>query len=327
MTINDRVYGDQEVNDQVLLDLLGSKPLVRIQKINQAGASSYALKWQNITRYEHCVGVMLLLKMFGASLEEQIAGLLHDVPHTAFSHTIDHVFESEDHTYHEKFLEKIVLNSEIPSILKKHGFDIGKILDIKSYSLLEKEIPDLCADRIDYFLRHLKADPRFKDVDTGVYLEHLKVWENEFALDDKKVAYDYTQNYLKANKLSWASAYEIGAFMLMAQSIKIALERGIIEEKDLFLNDRELYEKLTSSANSEIMKRLKLLNHSLKVTEDSSNYQLEVRGKLRFIDPKVIEDRQVKRVSEIYPEFKQFLENYKKTITAGYKIRIEGLQV
>jgi HD superfamily phosphohydrolase len=34
---------------------------------------------------------MLLVRRLGASLEEQIAALLHDVSHTAFSHVIDSV--------------------------------------------------------------------------------------------------------------------------------------------------------------------------------------------------------------------------------------------
>ena len=50
---------------------------------------------QPITRYEHSVGVMLLARRVGGGLREQVAALLHDVSHTAFSHVIDHVFHDQ----------------------------------------------------------------------------------------------------------------------------------------------------------------------------------------------------------------------------------------
>jgi len=105
MQIHDRVYGEVQIDNPVLIELMHSAPLQRLKRINQAGVAQYVLPRKNITRYEHCVGVMILLKRLGASLEEQIAGLLHDVPHTAFSHVIDFVFASERHDYHENFLE------------------------------------------------------------------------------------------------------------------------------------------------------------------------------------------------------------------------------
>ncbi len=38
---------------------------------------------------------MMLVNRLGGSLEEQIAALLHDVSHTAFSHVIDYVLEQK----------------------------------------------------------------------------------------------------------------------------------------------------------------------------------------------------------------------------------------
>jgi len=83
---------------------------------------------------------MLLLKKLGASLEEQIAGLLHDIPHTAFSHTIDFVFPNKDHNFHERFHEKIIKESEIPEILERYGFVLERLLNEHNFPLLEKKL-------------------------------------------------------------------------------------------------------------------------------------------------------------------------------------------
>lgn len=103
MIISDVLYGEFEV-DVVLEELILSKPMQRLKGIHQAGASYLMNEKWNVTRFDHSVGVMLLVKKLGGSVEEQIAGLLHDVSHTAFSHVIDYVFDNEDESYHEEIL-------------------------------------------------------------------------------------------------------------------------------------------------------------------------------------------------------------------------------
>ena len=157
MEIIDRVYGRQEIRETVLIELVRSRPLARLKGINQAGVSKYLNLRKDVTRFEHSVGVMLLLRKFQASIVEQIAGLLHDVPHTAFSHVADFVHINEHHEFHELFHEQVIAASEIPQILKKHGIP-ELVIHPEKFSLLEQKIPDLCADRIDYALRDFMAE-------------------------------------------------------------------------------------------------------------------------------------------------------------------------
>ncbi|MFB6294564.1 MAG: HD domain-containing protein, partial [Candidatus Nanohaloarchaea archaeon] len=150
MDVDDPVYGTVNVDDPVLLELMGTGPVQRLQHVNQAGPAALVDE-KPVTRYDHSVGVMLLLRVFDAPLREQVAGLLHDVPHTAFSHVADFVFPNEEHEYHERFMETVIRDSEIPEILEEYGFALDDILDESEFPLLERELPDLCADRIDYF--------------------------------------------------------------------------------------------------------------------------------------------------------------------------------
>ncbi|MDO8627791.1 MAG: HD domain-containing protein, partial [Candidatus Diapherotrites archaeon] len=161
MKFNHAIYGRFEVTEQVLLDLINSKPIQRLKGINQNGVQHLITKIQDFTRFDHSIGVMLLLRRFGASVEEQIAGLLHDVSHTAFSHVGDQVFDNLEHEFHETVKERIVIQSEIPEILEKHGFSVEKALNEKQFGLLERDLPDLCADRLDYSFESILQDLDF----------------------------------------------------------------------------------------------------------------------------------------------------------------------
>lgn len=155
MIILDVLYGEFEV-DQVVEELISSKSMQRLKGIHQAGASYLMNEKWNVTRFDHSVGVMLLVKKLGGSVEEQIASLLHDVSHTAFSHVIDYVFHNEDESYHEEIFSSVVKNSEIPAILAKYGYNYEDILlDDSKWTLLERSAPELCADRVDYTLRDM----------------------------------------------------------------------------------------------------------------------------------------------------------------------------
>ena len=155
MIISDVIYGEFKV-DKVLEELILSKPVQRLKGVHQAGASYLMNEKWNVTRFDHSVGAMLLIKKLGGSVEEQIAGLLHDVSHTAFSHVIDYVFDNENESYHEEIFSAVVKNSEIPAILSKHGYNYEDILlDDSKWTLLERSAPELCADRVDYTLRDM----------------------------------------------------------------------------------------------------------------------------------------------------------------------------
>lgn len=322
MEIKDIVYGNIKINDKVLIELIKSKPIQRLKGIKQAGATPYAIKNRNTTRYEHSIGVMLLLKKLNASLEEQIAGLMHDIPHTAFSHVVDFVFLDKKHEFHEKFHKQIINNSEIPFILKKHGLNIKRLTNEDNFPLLEKNLPDLCADRIDYTLRDMVVySGRSKMVD--VYLSSFIVKNNEIIIKDGPAARSFAEYYLKADELLWSNPLEVALYQILADAIKIGLKEKIISKKDLFQDDDFVYGKLKSSKNKEISKKLSMLNPNIRLIEDSNDYHFYTKNKLRYIDPKFLDaNGSIRRVSEIYPKFKEILEKHRKRMERGYFVKI-----
>lgn len=97
VVIDDCVYGSCKITEPVLIELLQSPVILRLKGINQLGIPpEYDPTNVFFSRYDHSVGVLVLLKKLGASLEEQVAGLLHDSSHTALSHQIDWVLQTQE---------------------------------------------------------------------------------------------------------------------------------------------------------------------------------------------------------------------------------------
>lgn len=325
MVINDRIYEEFIINEPILLELINSKPLQRLKKVSQHGASQYLFSWKKRTsRFNHSLGVMLLLRKFGASLEEQVAGLLHDVSHTAFSHVIDFVYSSESHDFHEKYMRELILNSEIPKILKRYNILLNKVLNEESFPLLERKIPDLCADRIDYFLRHMHDSGKSLEK-VKKHVENLRVYQNEFILKDKKAALAFATDYLKQNKQYWADPREIAIYKVLAQAIKISLEKKIIDENDLFTTDDQLMVKLKASKNKKILKFINLLTPHFKIKIDQSHYHFHLKTKLRYIDPKILVGQGLMRLSILDKEFKKRLIKHNEKMRKGFYVRVLGL--
>ena len=149
-------YGPVNVEEPVLLELIESPPFQRLKHIHQYGVAYYTTHREEFTRYQHSLGVFALLRTNGCSLEEQMAGLLHDVSHTVFSHVGDWIFNRQNHDVdyqnltHGDYLEK----SGLGDILRKYGYAVDQIQPKQElYPALEQPVPTLCADRIDYNLQ------------------------------------------------------------------------------------------------------------------------------------------------------------------------------
>lgn len=143
MIIKDNIYGEFKIEDAVIIELLKSPSMLRLKNISQYGVPDKYYHLKNYSRYEHSIGVMLLLRKLGATLEEQVAGLIHDISHFAFSHVADWVF-SEGNKGNEDLqntlMEEFIKDGKIASILTRHGLSVDRLLNEDNYPLLEKKI-------------------------------------------------------------------------------------------------------------------------------------------------------------------------------------------
>lgn len=119
MKYQDRICGTIEINEPVVLDLIESQSMQRMKGVDQHGYLEPYFPGTAYSRFEHSLGVFILLKKFGAPLLEQIAGLLHDVSHTVFSHVADYVFgngSGEKQNFQDTCFDEFIEKSEIPEI-------------------------------------------------------------------------------------------------------------------------------------------------------------------------------------------------------------------
>lgn len=318
MIYRDSVYGRVEITEPVLLKLMGSKPLHRLKGVNQTGPTYLFRKAPALTRFGHSVGVMLLLKRLGASLEEQIAGLLHDVSHLAFSHSIDFALREETHDTHEGLKEAFLRESDIPDILAEFGFGVD-VLDETKHGLLERELPDLCADRLDYFYRDMLALGAITRDQIRKNMDSLLVRDGEIIFSDKDSALFFARKYIKANKIWWAEPRIIFDCRIMGEMLKLAMERGYMKMEDMLATDKEMVDRLRASGDREIAELMDILHKGRFKVVDSGPHDYVVKPKVRIADPKVAGQG---RLSSVSPEYKKEMEQARKWFARGALIKI-----
>ncbi len=309
MRINDRVYGKQEITEAVLLDLIESKSLQRLKGVFQFMPPKYYHK-DSFTRYEHSLGVLLLLRKLGAELKEQVAGLLHDTSHTAFSHVIDWaVGDPKKEDYQDKIHLEVIKNSEIPTILTNYGLDYREISQLEKFPLLEREAPDLCADRIDYSLRELKMEG--KKIDK--LLEDLIVRNNEIVFRTFESADRFAKNYINMQKEHWGGKEARLRYRLLAEVLREAIEKKIVSLDSLIHGqDYIITELLERKGNKEILRGLSLLKNKLYLEETDDGTGIFLDKKFRYVDPKFLVNGEVKRLSEDSLEYRKILNREKE---------------
>ncbi|AND06732.1 HD domain-containing protein [Bacillus thuringiensis] len=319
MIISDVLYGEFEV-DQVVEELILSKSVQRLKGIHQAGASYLMNEKWNVTRFEHSVGVMLLVKKLGGSVEEQIAGLLHDVSHTAFSHVIDYVFDNKDESYHEEIFSSVVKNSEMPAILAKHGYNYEDILlDDSKWTLLERSAPELCADRVDYTLRDMYTYGYISLEEVHSFLEDVIAVEKRMVLQSIEMAEWFTETYYKEVIDFFMQPMNIYGNDMLAKTLKVALHKRIIHADDFLLEDDELISKLQQCNDSEVHALLRKVHPNVKVKEDRDDYDLYQKNKVRLIDPPLLREGEVIPASVVSENIRQMSDiAYEKAVRGMY---------
>lgn len=329
MIYTDRIYGSIEISEPVLLELMDSHAMQRLHGVLQHGISGLVGVTRPTSRFEHSLGVLILVRRLGCSLEEQIASLLHDVSHTAFSHVIDYVFGGHDsQNYHEEKKVAYITTTDIPALLEKHGYDWCELLCLEDQEMaarfptLEQPAPALCADRLDYFLRDSYDLGLATIAEIENTLAHLHHNHGRMMLDNPETAMWVGKTYLQADRLSWANFREVGLYELAAQAIRRGLEVGIISTNDLWGTDWPTWKKLHTSSDHKLQALLRLVSPETIFVRDEEQPTFRVSTKLRTVDPDVLINGRTQRLSQLEPEFARLRSAYLAEQAGLWPVRV-----
>lgn len=317
--IHDSIYG-QFFLEEVLVDIINTKAIQRLKNIHQGGASFLVNPKWNVTRFEHSIGVMLLIKSLGGSIEEQIAGLLHDISHTAFSHVVDIVVDSKNEDYHESIFDEVFFSSEVPSVLLKHNIKLESILPLEKWSLLEQPLPNLCADRIDYTLRDLTHYNKINLDEATLFLNSLRIVNGKLCVNSIASAEWFVKAYNLEVIDFFLDPLNAYGYIVLKDILKIALDKKLLQIEDFKLDDLTIWNKLNKLQDKEITNKIKELKK--KVISNENNFDYRKKGKLRIIDPLIIQNNKLVHSSKVSTRVKHLNDIARKKSLKGTFIKV-----
>ena len=283
MQYSDVIYGTHTI-EGVCEKIIESKLFQRLKTIHQGGANYLIDSRLQHTRFEHSVGVMLLTKMVGASELEQVAALLHDISHTAFSHVIDYVLNIADESFHEQWYETFIRYPEISSILNAHGYSSQQLID-GIFSILEQPLPLLCADRLDYTLRDLYHAELITLQEIQFFLSHVSVFEGRMVATSREAGQWIKNAYALLNSDYFHKKEHLFVNQKLAELLKESLDRKLLLESDFFQDDQHIINVLEFNMYTKLK-----LERIIQMTDFDPTIPSTIILKKRELNPEIVEN-------------------------------------
>lgn len=316
--IRDKLYGQHTITEPVLIELLQCPELSRLKGVCQHGVTSLLGFGPKVTRFEHSVGAFLLVRKVGASVEEQVAALLHDISHTSLSHVVDYALSQPgEDSYHEVHKSRYLKTTQLPQILTRNGLGDLKALDEELFPLVEQPSPHLCADRLDYSLRDSLAFGKFSLEKIHQVFDSLKAAPDPVSphrllvLDSPQLALELARAYLATDRDVWSNRSHADIYKRTGRIIKELVESRRVKEEALWaLSDADFWTLMRREATPEILSELDRLE--TEGLPDENKLRLPRETKIRTLDPDICQSTQDEPLplSVILPEWAAERQQY-----------------
>lgn len=278
------------------------------------------------TRLFHSIWVALIIWNFTKDPKQTLAGLFHDISHTAFSHVGDFIRgDHEKQESSEVFHDQIISNSAIiMNELEKLWISFEEVNDCTLYPIADNPGPQLAADRLEYNL----SDPialwwdiaLVKKLYDNLVVVENEYWTVELGFGNKEIALEFAHMVID-NDAEMYSSYESKLCMSFLSSLlKQAFDLGLFTLEDLYiLTDEEVLLKLEHSWNKDIIEKLLFFRNMryYKVwakKPQTDEYCIDSKIKRRYINPLVKDAWWTKRLSALDNSFKLRAEIHKNKV-------------
>ncbi|WP_125761952.1 HD domain-containing protein [Companilactobacillus hulinensis] len=259
----DPIHNYIHVQHRVILDLINTKEFQRLRRVKQLGTASFTFQGAEHSRFTHCMGVYEITRQICDNFQrnyptkepgdglwddnERIvalcAALLHDVGHGPYSHTFEHIFNTD----HEQWTREIITSpeTEINHVLKQVSDDFPeKVASVIAHTYDNPQVVQMIssqidADRMDYLLR----DAYFTGTKYGMFdltriLRVMRPYKNGIAFD-----YDgmhAVEDYVLCRFQMYQQVY----FHPVSRGMEVVLTKLLQRAKDLYehnhMNDFEM---------------------------------------------------------------------------------------
>lgn len=323
------IWGQEVVKHPLIEKLLNSDIMKRLQNVDQSGPCRYFGYAPAYSRYEHCVGVWALLRRFNVDFPEEVAGLLHDASHTAFSHLADHLFAvpQTEHSYQDTIHLWFLRQMKLGNVLDPYQLALEQMdVDQPAYQALEQPLPDLCADRIEYNLHTGLLFKLITKEEVQEILKSLRFEQGKWFFTNIDAAKKLASLSLYFTENFWGAAWNYVFNHYFKKIVQRAIELGRISRDQMhFGTDNQIMDILMKIEDNYIRKRLyacRCIHQSFKIVDDQS-YTLDFQPKFRGVDPWVRKGETLYRLTELDGEFNEAFQQLKTKCSQGYKIVLE----
>lgn len=312
------IYGSMNIDDEAVIDILNSTAMLRLKRIHQYGIWGVLNEDTSYTRYDHSLGVYYLLIKYGATREECIFGLLHDISHTVFSHVADYIAKTitKKKSYQDDILPWYIDQTDLKDILEKHNL-LSIITDESqtTFTMLKNSLPSLCIDRLEYNLYGGLIDNILSKNDI-IDIVNTLIYENDrFVFTDIANAKKFSLTSIELSINNWCNPTNCFVYQETANMILYALDKNIISKNDFhFSDDETVWHTLENTNDNQIQSYIKHLKTHCKLFSlgSENDYDLAITTKFRGVDPFVMtENGEIRRLSEIDNAFAEYF-NYAK---------------
>jgi len=269
-------------------------------------------------------------------LDEQIAALLHDMTHTAFSHVIDLVYRKElaGKSLHEQNVLEFVKLTDIPGILGR-GWE--KYFKEENWKLMEQPSPRLCADRGDYSPRDGVAFGETTPTFTRRYYASITNFNGLMAISSIDVARELCKLCIRTNFNQYNNPKGIGLYYSSAAALRRAVDIQYMSLKDFKTKPcQEVWDRLIKSQDKIIKEKLRMVFEDAKMNPNKTVFKLveagtdppsksaillekDVKIKPRYIDPLVkLSDEKALKISYLDQDLRERISALKSHFVDVY---------
>ena len=304
---------------EFLLEFMTTKEMLRLKDVGMNCGCEYSnLKEFTMrhpySRYDHSVGVALIIWHFTGDMKQSLAGLYHDIATPVFAHAID--FLNKDYLKQESTEDKtydIIQNStEIGVLLEKYGLSIHDIDNYHLYPIADNDMPRLSADRLEYTLGNLYNYGYVELDDIKRYYENISVGINEdnnkeLIFNSIDIAIDFIKNAFKTFEI-YVSDKDRYSMQCLADIVKYALNQNALTMENLYGCETDVIKKINSNPKTEYLWNLYVNYHDvMKYKDEPEGYFVKVDAKRRYIDPIVKDTRLSTQNNDILEKIKEFV--------------------